>query len=114
MTIFAQIYVDEDVDILVATLLLARGFDATTAREQAMLGKPDSEQLAFAASFERCILTHNRLDFEKLNTTYLTNNQTHAGIIIAKRRNVYEIAERVAILLDTLTADEIANQLFYV
>jgi hypothetical protein len=25
MTIFAQIYIDEDVDILVATLLIARG-----------------------------------------------------------------------------------------
>jgi superfamily II DNA/RNA helicase len=32
MTIFAQIYIDEDVDILVATLLIARGLDATTAR----------------------------------------------------------------------------------
>jgi hypothetical protein len=34
----------------------------------------------------------------------------HAGVLIAKRRNPYEIAERVAILLDTLTADEIAHQ----
>ncbi|RCJ36708.1 hypothetical protein A6769_14470 [Nostoc punctiforme NIES-2108] len=30
MTIFAQVYIDEDVDVLVATLLLARGFDATS------------------------------------------------------------------------------------
>ncbi|WP_298920182.1 hypothetical protein [uncultured Nostoc sp.] len=40
MTIFALVYIDEDVDILVATLLLARGFDATTAREQQILGEP--------------------------------------------------------------------------
>lgn len=79
-----------------------------------MLGKTDSEQLAFAASVERCILTHNRLDFDKLHTDYLTNHQTHAGIMIAKRRNAYEIAEWVAIIIDTLTADEIANQLLYV
>jgi len=50
MTIFAQIYVDEDVDILVATLLLARGINTTTAREQQMLGEPDQKQLAFAVS----------------------------------------------------------------
>lgn len=31
MTIFAQVYVDEDVDILIATLLLARGINITTA-----------------------------------------------------------------------------------
>ena len=114
MTIFAKVYVDEDVDILVANLLLARGLDVTTVREQEMLGKTDPEQLAFAVSFERCVLTHNRLDFEKLHTNYLTNNQPHQGILIAKRKNPYQIAERVAILLDTLTADEIANQLFYV
>ncbi|MBW4479833.1 MAG: hypothetical protein KME54_24040 [Tolypothrix brevis GSE-NOS-MK-07-07A] len=45
MTIFAQVYIDEDVDVLVATLLLARGFDATTVREQQMLGEPDQTQL---------------------------------------------------------------------
>ncbi|MHC5599294.1 MAG: DUF5615 family PIN-like protein [Nostoc sp.] len=114
MTIFAQVYVDEDVDILVATLLLARGINITTAREQQMLGESDERQLAFAVSVERCILTHNRLDFEKLHTSYLINHQSHAGILIAKRRNPYEIAERVAIVLDTLTADEIFNQLLYV
>jgi predicted nuclease of predicted toxin-antitoxin system len=114
MNIFAQVYVDEDVDVLVATLLSARGFNATTAREQSMLGKADTEQLAFAATCQRCILTHNRLDFEQLHKHSLANNQPHAGILIAKRRNAYEIAERVAILIDTLTSYEIANQLFYV
>ncbi|MBD2499322.1 DUF5615 family PIN-like protein [Anabaena azotica] len=71
MTIFAQIYIDEDVDVIVANLLSARGLDATTAREQQMLGQPDNAQLTFAASIGRCILTHNRLDFEKLYTDYL-------------------------------------------
>lgn len=114
MTIFAKIYVDEDVDVLVATLLRSRGLDSTTVREQKMLRETDPKQLAFATSTGRCMLTHNRLDFEKLHTNYLLNNQAHAGILVAKRRNPYEIAERVAILLDTLTADEIANQLFYI
>lgn len=50
MKIFAQVYVDEDVDILVATLLCSRGLDATTANECKMLGKADLEQLAFATS----------------------------------------------------------------
>ena len=85
MTIFARVYVDEDVDILVATLLLARGLEATTARDQGMLGKPDPEQLAFAASLERCILTHNRLDFEKLHTNYLTNNNLTMLDLIKRR-----------------------------
>jgi len=114
MTLFARIYLDEDVDILVAALVSARGIDATTVKQQEMLGKPDVEQLTFSSSLGRCILTHNRLDFEKLHTNFLNNNQIHAGVLIAKRRNPYEIAERIAVLLDTLTADEIANQLFYI
>lgn len=59
-------------------------------------------------------MTHNRLDFEILHQTYLTEGLLHSGIIIAKRRNAYAIPERVAHLLDTLTAHEIANQLLYV
>ena len=113
MTIFAQLYLDEDVDILIARLLLAKGLDVTTAREQKMLSKPDVEQLNFAVSLQRCILTHNRLDFEQLHTHYFNNNWSHSGIIIVKRRNAYEITERVVILFDTLMADEIRNQLLY-
>jgi hypothetical protein len=78
-----------------------------------MLGKSDPEQLAFARSFGRCLLTHNRRDFEQLHLNYLSDSKYHYGILIAKRRDPYEVAERIAILLDTLTADEIANQLFY-
>lgn len=89
MTIFAQLYIDEDVDVIVANLLSARGLDATTAREQQMLGQSDNAQLTFAASIGLCILTHNRLDFEKLHRDYLDNNQFHAGILIAKRRSPY-------------------------
>jgi hypothetical protein len=114
MTLFAKVYVDEDVDILVATLLLAQGTDATTTRAQGMLGQPESAQLAYAASVERCILTHNRVDFERLHLQYMADGRQHSGITVVPQKSVYEIVQRVAILLDTLTADEIANQLLYV
>lgn len=113
MTIFAQVYLDEDVDLLVARLLLAKGINATTANEQEMLGKSDAEQLNLATYLQRCILTHNRLDFEQLHTHYFNNNWSHSGIIIVKRRNAYDMTERIVILLDTLMADEIRNQLLY-
>jgi len=112
--LFATIYTDEDVSRLVATLLKARGFDVTTTSEQGMLSQSDSQQLAYAASVERCLLTHNRVDFERLHLEYMTEGRQHSGIIVAPQKNAYEIAQRVAILLNTLTADEIANQLLYV
>ncbi len=59
MTVFAALYTDEDMSALVATLLRSCGLDATTVPEQATLGKIDREQLEFAISLGRCILTHN-------------------------------------------------------
>ncbi|MEG5036272.1 DUF5615 family PIN-like protein [Microcoleus sp. AT3-D2] len=114
MKLFATIYTDEDVSRLVATLLLAREFDVMTTSEQGMLSKSDSQKLAYAASMERCLPTHNRVDFERLHLDYMTEGKQHSGIIVIPQKNAYEIAQRVAILLNTLTADEIPNQLLYV
>ena len=114
MTIFAKVYLDENVDILIANLLSVRGFEATTTLEQGMLGKSDEAQLAYAASSKYCLLTYNRVDFEKLHLAYISEEKQHSGIIICPEKNAYEVVERVVIVLDTLTADEIANQLLYV
>jgi predicted nuclease of predicted toxin-antitoxin system len=67
MTVFAALYTDEDMSALVATLLRSRGLDITTVPEQATLGKTDREQLEFATAQGRCLLTHNRVDFERLS-----------------------------------------------
>ena len=114
MKLFATIYLDEDVSVLVAQLLKGRGFDAVTTRDKGMLTKPDEDQLAYAVSLERCILTHNRADFEHLHAQYLESSQFHWGIIISSQRSPYEITRRLTILLNNLTADEIANQLLYI
>jgi hypothetical protein len=36
MKLFAELYLDEDVSVLVAALLRARGFDVITARDEGM------------------------------------------------------------------------------
>lgn len=113
MTIFAALYIDEDMSALVATLLRSRGLDVTTVPEQATLGKTDLQQLEFATSLGRCILTHNRVDFERLHFQYMEEDKQHSGIIVVPQKNAYEIAQRVGILVNTLMADEIHNQLLY-
>ena len=114
MKLFATIHTDEDVSRLVATLLRARGFDVTTTSEEGMLSQWDRQQLAYTASVDRCFLTHNRVDFERLHLEYMREGWEHSGIIVIPQKNAYEIVQRVAILLNTLTADEMANQLLYV
>jgi hypothetical protein len=48
MKLFATLYLDEDVDLLMAKLLSARRLDVRTARDEAMLGRSDEEQVAYA------------------------------------------------------------------
>ncbi len=67
MKSFAALYTDEDMSALIAKLLRSRGFDVTTAPEQSALGKTDADQLEFAISLSRCLLTHNRVNFERLH-----------------------------------------------
>lgn len=111
--LFIELYLDEDVDTLVAELLTRRGYSALTARDAGTLGQEDSEQLAWAARQGRALLTHNRNDFEELALTYFEHAQPHCGIILAVRRTPHEIVNRLIKLLNEVTADEFQNQVYY-
>ena len=108
MKLFAALYLDEDVNVLVGTLLIAQGFDVVNARDEGMLGKSDEEQLAHAIKLDRS-------DFETIHTEYISIGRTHAGIMLARRRQTaYEIVKRVVLILNKLTADEITGQILCV
>jgi hypothetical protein len=108
--LFIELHLDEDVSVLVARLVCSRGFVATTAHDQGLLGRSDAEQLAYAAGRQMTLLTHNRADFEALARDYLAAGQTHHGIIIAVRRTPHEITRRLLAILNQVTADEMENQ----
>jgi predicted nuclease of predicted toxin-antitoxin system len=112
--LFIELYLDENVSVLVARLLRARNFVATTTQDAGQVGKSDPEQLAFATSRNWTLLTHNRTDFEALAAQYFTTGQTHCGIITAVRRPPYELTRRLLAILNQVTADERENQLRYV
>jgi Domain of unknown function (DUF5615) len=113
VTTLAALYTDEDMSALVATLLRSRGLNVATVPEQATLGKTDKEQLEFATSLRRCILTHNRVDFERLHLQYIDEDRQHSGIIVVPQKNAYEVAQRIGILVSALAVEEIKNQLLY-
>ena len=112
--LFIEVYLDEDVDVLIADLLVNYGFAAITARAAGQLQKSDSEQLAYAVSRQKALLTHNRLDFEALAQAYFAARQTHYGIIVAVRRPPQEIARRLLAILNHVSADEIMDQIRYI
>ena len=78
------------------------------------MGKPDVEQLAYAVERGFCLVTHNREDYEELHRQYMAEGRSHFGIIIAFRRRPFRIASRLSNLLQTITADEMRNQLLYI
>jgi hypothetical protein len=93
--------------------LTSRGISAASTPQQGKIGSSDEAQLVFSTSIAHCILTHNRVDYESLHLQYIEAGRSHAGMMIAPRKTPYEIVQRALILLDALTADEIANQLLY-
>jgi predicted nuclease of predicted toxin-antitoxin system len=112
--IFIHVYLDEDVDVLVATFLCSRGFETTTAHQAGQLGKTDAEQLEYAVSQKAAILTHNRTDFENLAREYFEQDRLHRGIIIAVRNPYQEVVRRLLTILNRTTADEMENQILYI
>jgi hypothetical protein len=111
--LFIELYLDEDVDILVADLVRARGFRATTTQEAGQLGRSDADQLAYAVQHGQALLTHNRRHFEALAQQYSVEGRTHHGIVLAVRHQPYEIARRLLLILNHVTADELQDQLRY-
>lgn len=112
--LFIELYLDEDVSVLVAGLLRARGFAVQTTREAGRASATDEEQLSYAASTGRALLTHNRDDFARLAQDYFAAGRVHHGIIVAVRRPPQEITRRLLIILNQTTADEMRGQLIYV
>jgi predicted nuclease of predicted toxin-antitoxin system len=112
--LFIELYLDEDVDILVADLVRGYGFVAETTRDAGKLQRTDVEQLEYAVSQQKTLLTHNRVDFEALATQYFESGKDHYGIILAARRSPYEIVRRLLLILNHIMWDEMRNQLRYI
>ena len=112
--LFIELYLDEDVSVLVAELLRVRGFSARTTQEEGLKNASDQEQLAHAVSRKQTLLTHNRDDFVTLAQGYFATGRKHYGIIIAVRRPPHEIVRRLMAILDQMTADEMEDQVLYI
>lgn len=114
MKLFIELYLDEDVSVLIATLLRSRGFRCITTRDAGMLGGSDEEQLVYAVKQKSVLLTHNKVDFEKLYNEYLNTDREHFGIIIARRDNEYSMLKRLLKILNYVTAEQMRSKLKYI
>lgn len=112
-TLYIALYCDEDVMEEIAEALRLRGYDAISAAEAGMLGRSDEEQLEYAAGHNRALLTYNATDYIRLANLWFQTDREHAGIILSQqfsRRQFGELLRQLLNLLDTLTPDEMRNQ----
>lgn len=113
-TLYIHLYFDEDVSVSIVENLRTRGFDVLSVRDAGALGRADDEQMLYAVSQKRAMVTHNRVDFEKQHVKFLESGMQHYGVIVAKRRRDAEVVSKLLALLDSVTAEEMKNQLRYI
>lgn len=81
---------DEDVSYRVAEGLRQRGVDAVSVHEMGRANSrvSDEDQLTFATSAGRVLVTYNRADYQVLDAMWRMKGRTHAGILWCAERSI--------------------------
>jgi predicted nuclease of predicted toxin-antitoxin system len=114
--LFIKLYLDEDCHPDLAEALRQHGFDCQNVIAAGRRGKSDEEQLQYAASEGRCLVSFNVADFAVLAKQWAELDQPHAGIVVTQqvsRQGFGQLLHRLLGLLNTTTADEMSNVFRY-
>lgn len=109
-----RFHLDEDTEAHgLVRALRERGVDVTTTSDAKLNEVKDEEQLIWAASHGRALVSYNVGDFCRLHSEFLENGRQHAGIIIAEqqRLGVGEMMRRLLRLRGTLDAEAMRDRL---
>jgi len=106
-----RFHTDEQVERAIAEALRRRNIDVTTTPEVKLLGANDEEQLAFATSQERVILTQDD-DFLALHDRGLE----HYGIVYCHQnsRSIGEIVRGLILIWEALEPFEMKNHVEFI
>jgi Domain of unknown function (DUF5615) len=79
-----------------------------SSKDDGMLGRPDPDQLRWAARQGRALYSFNVGDFYALHTKLLQTEQHHAGIILVRQQR-YSIGDQLRGTLKLLAARSAEN-----
>ena len=106
-----SLYLDEDVDVALATALRRRGIDVLTTQEAGNVQQKDEDQLTFATQAGGVFFTHNRGDFALLHKRIIQEGRSHAGLILSDQLSLGTLLRRLSRLCFHLTQEEMASRL---
>jgi len=105
-----SLYLDADVERMIAKALRQRGYTCHVADEVGMKRSSDEAQLEYAARMGYVLVTYNVEHFAPLHVRYLQKGWEHSGIVlIPKRWGAREVLRRLLKLLDAVIADEMRS-----
>lgn len=109
-----KLYLDEDVPEAVALALRLRGFDVLTTREADNKGLTDRQQLDFASSVGRMLLSHNIADFASLHLECVQKGVDHHGIIVSRQVTIGMLVKGLSRLLSQPSSVVFRNRVLWV
>jgi len=106
-----RLHLNEQISPRLAGQLRKYGFDVTSTLELGMVEADDDEQLAYAAAQQMAIVTFNHKDFAMLHAQYVAEGRDHWGIVLSTEETTEVLRRRLLRLLNTLTAEQLKNQI---
>ncbi|QTA81465.1 Uncharacterized protein dnl_38020 [Desulfonema limicola] len=106
-----KIYLNENLSWKISKALRECGYDVVSSHETGMNAEEDDIQFEFAVSEKRAVVTNNFADFVKLCSEYSSSGKDHYGVIFTTKYTTSEIIRRLRILLKTMTAEQLKNQI---
>src|SRR5262245_17722017 len=115
-TLYARLYFDRHIMRRLADDLRNRGFSILTTEEANKDRATDEEQLAFAATDNRAILTFNIRDFAPLHEQWRAAGRSHSGIIVSQqlgRRQYGLFLQRMLRLLNQFGSEQMRDNFIH-
>jgi hypothetical protein len=103
-----RLFMDEMINPRLAISLIRVGYDVESCQRagRANQGISDQDQLTYAMSQGRAILTFNGTDYEQLDRRWKIRGWSHGGIIVSPQiLDLAELVRRVQLHLDTISPD---------
>lgn len=101
------------IPVVLAVVLRQYGYDVLTAKEANMLTKSDEEQLVFAVSNMRVIISFNIRDFVLLHQSWFSEGKEHFGIIVSPEIRISRLIHLCLKLLGRTEGKNLINHLHF-